>query len=195
MTELLVVVTFMGLTALIAADSYSRRASRLQAAEAARTLKTVVHRARMDAIYTGLNQYVVVSPDDHRIQIREDSGSTSGEFDSDDPVIFSEHWSAGAEIRFPEGESSMSHPTGGTAASDPWSMPTPDSSAAWGTDLIGFTMTPRGLVESAEATPTTINSGVAYFTNQKSLVSAVVIRGRMGTVDSYELVDGAWRKM
>lgn len=193
--EVMATVALLGLLAMLVLHGVSSRATRLAAAEAARTFKYAVQRARMDAIYTGVNKFVVIDTANRSIEIFADLGTTNGQFDAADPRVFSEHWGEGTQLAFPAGTTSITDPLGGSDFTSAWSMPAPDSSAAWGTNRIGFTLTPRGIVESATSTPTTINAGSVVFSNRHDRVSAVILRGRLGTVDSFEMLNGNWRRL
>ena len=59
----------------------------------------------------------------------------------------------------------------------------------------GPCMTPTGLVQSAEPTPTTIGTGVIVFSDAQNNTSAVTIRGREGGVRSFHYYNAKWKEM
>jgi prepilin-type N-terminal cleavage/methylation domain-containing protein len=194
MAELLTVVAIMGFIAVASAVAWKQTAARSRATATARTLKLYLHQARMKSIHQGVNHFVVVDPVNGTLDIFEDTGTTVGSFDDDDPRVARRAIGAGTELGLPAGISSLTNPLDSTSVTSGWDLPLPDSSARWGSTLRGVMTTPTGLIQSAEATPESIGTGLVVFSTQDT-TTAVGIRGLEGSVRSYELFDGKWREI
>jgi hypothetical protein len=194
MVELLTTVTILGLIAVASGLAWKAAAQRSRATSAARTLKLYIHQARMKAIHQGVNHFVVLDPDNMRVEVFEDTGSTVGSFDSDDPRVSQSGLDTGIELSLPAGTASLTSPLDASTVTDGWDLPLPDTGARWGSSLRGVMTTPTGLVTSAESTPAPITAGLVVFST-RDVTTAVGIRGLEGSVRSYELRDGTWREI
>jgi type II secretory pathway pseudopilin PulG len=161
----------------------------------ARLTKLYIHQARMRAIHDGVNHFVVLDPENKRLEIHADVGTTAGSFDDDDELVASTELSDVVALTLPTEPDPLTSPLDATNVTQAWSLPAPDTSARWGPDLRGVMATPRGLIASAEASPTTISTGVIVFSTRDDVTSAVGIRGLEGSVRSYELLAGAWKEL
>jgi hypothetical protein len=194
MAELLTVVALLGLIAVASATAWKQASARARATASARVLKLYLHQARMKSIHQGVNHFVVVDPVNGRLEIFEDTGTTVGSFDANDPRVSLSELGEGTQLSLPEGTVSLVSPLDATTISDGWALPLPDTSARWGTTLLGVMTTPTGLIQSAESSPASIASGLVVFTTRDT-TTAVGIRGLEGSVRSYELHDGTWREI
>jgi len=194
MAELLTVVALLGIIALASATAWRSTAARARATATARVLKVYLHQARMKSIHQGVNHFVVVDPVNRTLDIYEDTGTTVGSFDAADPRVARKGIGPSTELGLPANTASLVSPLDSTTVTSGWSIPLPDQSARWGTTLRGVMTTPTGLIQSAEATPTSIASGLVVFSTHDT-ATAVGIRGLEGSVRSYELRDGKWREI
>ena len=194
MAELLTVVALMGIIAIASATAWRATAARARATATARVLKLYIHQARMKSIHQGVNHFVVVDPVNGTLDIYEDTGTTVGSFDNDDPRVNRRGIEQTTKLGLPPNTASLVSPLDSTTVTSGWSIPLPDQAARWGTTLRGVMTTPTGLIQSAEATPSSIASGLVVFSTQDT-TTAVGIRGLEGSVRSYELRDGKWREI
>ena len=194
MAELLTVVALLGIIALASATAWRTTAARARATATARVLKLYLHQARMKSIHQGVNHFVVVDPVNRTLDIYEDTGTTVGSFDAADPRVARRGIGPSTELGLPANTASLVTPLDSTTITNGWSIPLPDQTARWGTTLRGVMITPTGLIQSAEATPSSIASGLVVFSTHET-ATAVGIRGLEGSVRSYELRDGKWREI
>lgn len=193
--ELLVILVLLGMVTSLALFSWQKTRGRAEATSAARTAKVFLHRARMNSIYEGVNHFVVVDPQNKMLAIYADTGATPASFDATDRQVASTSFYTSVDLALPAEPATLSNPLNPGTLSSAWSLPTPDTSARWGSELMGLMLTPTGLVQSAEATPTTIGSGVIVFSDGKDVTTAVGIRGREGMIRSFEYFNGSWREL
>jgi len=193
LVELLVVVALIGMVVLGAGITWQRSRGRAEAKAAARLTKVLLYQARMSSIYEGVNHFVVVDPDNKRIEVYADTGATPGSFDADDPRVAATHFNAGVALSLPAEPASLTSPLDATALTSAWSLPEPDSDARWGSNLKGVMTTPTGRVQSAESTPATIGAGIIVFSTGQNDTAAVGIRGGEGSIRSFELFKGQWK--
>ena len=193
--ELLVVIAFMGLALAVAFIAWQNSRGRAEAKAAARLTKVFIHKARMNSIYQGVNHFVVVDSENKRIEIYADTGTTPAVFDNADPRVAATNLSTTVTLSLPSEPTSLSSPLDSTTLSSAWTIPAPDSSARWGSELLGLMTTPTGLLKSAQSTPTTIGAGIIVFTDVQNHTSAVGIRGREGTVRSFEYFNDQWKEL
>ena len=195
LAEILIVVTIVGLIATLSVMAWRQAAARAQATATARVLKLYLHQARMKSIHQGVNHFVVVDPVSERLEIYEDTGTTVGSFDNDDPRVSVNPLGIGTTLGLPEGASTLTSPVDATTVSNGWAMPLPDQSARWGTTLRGVMLTPLGRISSAEAAPQPIGQGTLVFFDGNAGTVAVGIDGRAGVAFSFRLEDGSWRRI
>jgi hypothetical protein len=55
--------------------------------------------------------------------------------------------------------------------------------------------TSSGMMQSAEATPQTIVSGVMVFSDGQGQTSSLALRGQMGVVRSFQLLPAGWKEL
>ena len=194
LAELLTVVAIMGFIAMASALAWQKTAARSRATSTARSLKLYLHQARMKSIHQGVNHFVVVDPQNGTLDIYEDTGTTVGSFDNADPRVSRRGMGPGTLLGLPTGTASLTSPLDATTITNGWALPMPDSGARWGSTLRGVMTTPTGLIQSAEASPASIGTGLVVFSTQDT-TTAVGIRGLEGSVRSYELFDGTWREI
>ena len=59
--------------------------------------------------------------------------------------------------------------------------------------MLGLMATPTGLLQSAETTPITIDTGVIVLSDGRNNTAAVGIRGLVDMVEAFEFHNGRWR--
>ena len=195
MIELLITLIIIGLVAGIGVFAWTKTRGRAELTAAARTAKTYLLRARMTAIFEGVNYFLVYDPSRHTLEIYADTGTIPASFDDQDSRVASAPLHAAAGLTLPTNPPNLNSPLDSSSLSNAWSLPTPDSAARWGNELFGLMITPTGLVQSAESTPATINAGVMVFSNGTDITTAVGIRGREGSIRTYEYYNGKWKEL
>ena len=193
--ELLVTLFILGTVTTSLVVMWQRTRTRAVATSAARMTKLFIHQARMRSIFEGVNHFVVLDPEGRHLEIYADTGATAGSFDDDDERLASTELSESVGLVLPTDPVSIASPLDASSVTEAWSLPEPDDAARWGTALRGVMTTPRGLITSAEATPTPITAGLIVFSTRDNVTSAVGIRGLEGFVGSYELNAGAWKAL
>jgi len=193
--ELLIVLALAGLAmggAFAAWQNYARNNRLSQALFAS---KMAVHQARLLSVYRNINHFVVIDPAAGTVAIHEDSGATVTAFENDDPQVSIARWPSNVELALPTGLA-LTDPLSGANLTSAWSLPNPDSTGAWGTNLRGVMTTPDGLILSAEATPATINVGTFVLTdNAESSTMGVGMQGLSGAIRAYSLDGTSWTEL
>ena len=116
-------------------------------------------------------------------------------FEADDPQVSFARWPTSVELKLPTGLA-LTDPLTGANLTSAWSLPNPDSTAAWGATLRGVMTTPEGRILSAEATPATINVGTFVLTdNVDSATMSVGIQGLSGAIRAYRLHGTSWTEL
>lgn len=193
--EIVLVVALLGIAMAISMAAWSNFMRRSEVMEAARLSLKYTYQARMLSVYRGVYHFVVIDPTAKKIGIYEDSSSPFQKFDNGDTKVDEEPWPPSVSLALPPGVSSLPNPLGGAAVTAAWSIPDPDSSARWGTTLKGFMATPNGVINSAQATPAVISTGVIVFADGTGQTTSVGIRGQMGSVKPYRYDGSAWQVM
>lgn len=193
--ELLVVLGLLSLVVLVSSAAWSTFRRKAEVGQTARAVKTYLYRARMLSVYQGVRHFVVIDPNAKRVEIYRDSAAPLGKFNSGDVRIASEPLPSGCSLAMPASPSTLPNPLGGTDVSNAWSLPVPDSSAAWGAALRGVMTTTAGTIQSGESTPQTILSGVMVFTDGQGQTAAVGVRGQAGSVRAFELLPSGWKEL
>lgn len=188
-------MALLGLAAGVAAAAWSAFLRRSETQMAARLFQKFVYQARMLSVYKGVNHFVVLDPSGRTIEIYEDSSSPFKQFDTGDKSLQWEPWPPSVSLAFPPATTSMPNPLGGSDVTDPWSLPVPDTTQAWGTALRGVVTSPTGVINSGEATPAVVGSGVVVFADGTGQTASVGIRGQFGQVRSYRFDGSAWKKL
>jgi type II secretory pathway pseudopilin PulG len=191
--ELLLVLAMIGLAASLGAAAWSSFMKKSEVMSAARISQKYFYEARMLSVYRGIYHFVVINPTAKTIGVYADSSSPFQQFDAGDTKVDEEPWPVSITMALPSGVTSMPNPLGGTAISSACTIPDPDSSARWGTTLKGVMATPNGVINSAAATPATVNTGVIVFSDATGQTTSVGIRGQMGAVKSYRYDGTAWQ--
>jgi len=193
LVELLVILAIAGIALAAVTVYWNKSYERTRTKSAARVAKIFIHKARMNSIYEGVNHFVVLDPENRRLEIYADRGSTVAEFDDADVRVAVTQLES--RMRLPGQPTNLSSPLDATVLSEAWTLPAPDTKARWGSKLMGMMTTPTGLLQSAEATPTTIGTGVIVFSDEQNHTAAVSIRGREGAVRSFEYREDHWEEL
>lgn len=193
--EVMVVVGIMTLIMAASVAAWGLTRGRAETRAAARLTRVFLHKARMNSIFEGVNHFLVVDPANNLVEIYADTGTVPGSFDDADPRLARTILKSSVKLVLPAQPSPLGSPLDSSTITNSWDLPTPDSSARWGTQLMGLMTTPTGLIQSAEATPTTIGSGMIVFSNGEDQTSAVGVRGREGFVRAFELSNGQWKDL
>ncbi|RMG48260.1 MAG: prepilin-type N-terminal cleavage/methylation domain-containing protein [Acidobacteria bacterium] len=195
LAEVVMVVALIALMTTISLFGWQTIRQRSHMTAASRLTRSFIYEARMMSIYRGVNHFVVIDQNGGTIRIHEDSGSVPGSFDDGDKQVTAAELPAGVKIELPVDPAELPSPLDGSILTDAWSLPQPDPTARWGSDLKGLMTTPTGLIESAEDSPSVVGNGVIVFSDRFDNVSAVGIRGATGSVRAFEYVDGAWKEL
>ena len=191
--ELLLIVGIAGLAMTAATVYWNKTLARTETRSAARLAKAFIHRARMNAIFEGVNYFVVLDPSKRRLEIYADTGTTVASFDDADERVAST--SLKVNLALPTEPANLSHPLDASALNSAWSLPLPDPDARWGSDLVGLMLTPTGRMQSAALTPVTIGTGAIIFSDAKNNTAAVGIRGREGAIRSFVYANEKWKAL
>ncbi|MFQ5766738.1 MAG: Tfp pilus assembly protein FimT/FimU, partial [Acidobacteriota bacterium] len=84
LVEILLVTSMLGMILLVTLNGWTRFRRHTVVRSSARLAGLYLHHARMDAVYDGVNHFVVLDPDASTIEIYADTGTVSGSFDSTD---------------------------------------------------------------------------------------------------------------
>ena len=193
--ELLVVLLLMGLVLAASAAAWQSYRRATNTRTAAQTVKMGIHQARLMAIFNGVSHFVAIDPATRTVGVYEDSGLPAGSFDAADALISETRWESGVAMDLPPGV--LPRPMGMGNLADAWDLPTPDSAALWGTDLVGLMATPDGRILSAEATPTLIGIGTIVLNDPmgEGQTAGIAVEGLSGTVRSFKLNGNSWETM
>jgi prepilin-type N-terminal cleavage/methylation domain-containing protein len=195
LVELLAVIALLGLLLAVTGAAWSNYRRAANSNSSAYMIKMAVHQARILSIYRNVNHFVVLDPENQILRIVEDTSSPIGGYDAGDNVIQIEQWPATVHLALPAEPDPLTDPQTGANLTDAWSLPAPDTSAAWGTTLRGVMTTPQGQIMSAEATPATIGLGVAVFSDNQNITVAVGMDGLAGGVRAWRLREGTWEEL
>jgi len=193
--ELLVVLALLSLALLAGSAAWNNFRRKAEVGQAARLVKTFLYRARMLSVYQGTGHFVVIDPAGKTVAIFRDSSAPTGKFNTGDVRVISEAIPPGCSLALPSVPSPLPNPLGGTDVANAWSLPFPDTSAAWGSGLRGVLATTSGTIQSGESSPQTIVSGVMVFTDGDGQTSAVGVRGQAGNVRAFELLASGWKEL
>jgi prepilin-type N-terminal cleavage/methylation domain-containing protein len=184
LVELLTVVAILGVAALLSMAAWRAYYGRADVKNAARVFSASIQLARSMAVSRGITHFVVIDPARSTVQIYADTSVPLNSFDAGDPLIATQLLPSSVSMTIPP-STSLPNPLGGGAISSAWAMPLPDPTARWGSSVKGFLVTSTGLIESAEASPQVIESGVVVFSDAGGATAAVAVRGQFGTAYSF----------
>jgi len=195
--EMAVVLALIGLStsaAVVAWQNYRRAAATTATVT---TLRMKIQEARMLSVYRVLDHFVVIDPQARTLSVVEDTGTTAGVFDSADAVLSTTAWAPTVNMDLPVAPDPLPSPLGSGNLSAAWSLPLPDTSGAWGTNLRGLVFTPDGRIVSAAATPAVIGFGTIVFRDawDDGQTLAVSIEGMSGTVRGFRLAGTQWEML
>ncbi len=193
--ELLVVLAIASMVILSSAAAWSTFRRRAEIGQTARVVKSFLYRARMLAVYQGVNHFVVLDPQSNRLEIWRDASAPTGKFDVGDVRVAWESIPQGSVLALPASPSPLPNPLGGGSLTDAWTLPLPDTTGAWGTRLRGVMTTTSGTFLSGESTPQTIHSGCMVFTDKNGQTSSIAVRGQAGNVRAFEMLGSAWKEL
>jgi prepilin-type N-terminal cleavage/methylation domain-containing protein len=196
LVELTITLAIAGLVLATSSFAWSTYLRKTQLSTMAQTTTMVLHRARLQSIFQGVNHFVVLDPNERLLQIYKDTSAPIGSFDAGDTLVSLDQWPASVRMELPTGVV-VSNPIGSGNLSSAWSLPLPDTSGRWGADLRGVMMTPSGRVMSAEATPQIVGLGTIVFKDNSEQAGAVSvsIEGRSGVVRAFRLQESAWKQL
>jgi type II secretory pathway pseudopilin PulG len=197
LTELTVMLAIAGLVLGASSFAWTTYLRKTHLSSMGQRTVMVLQRARLQSVYQGANHFVVLDPDERLLQIYKDSSVPIGSFDAGDELVSRDPWPDSIRMELPTGVGTVTNPIGTGNLSDAWSLPLPDTSARWGTELRGLMMTPSGKVMSAEATPQVVGLGTIIFNDTSGHAGAisVSIEGRSGVVRAFRLHESAWKKL
>lgn len=193
--ELLAVLAMLGIAAGVSVAAWSTFMKKSEVMQAARLSQKYSYQARMLAVYRNVYHFVVIDPANRKIGLYEDSSSPFQKFDSGDAKVDEEPWPVSVSMALPSGVSSLPNPLGGSAVTTGCTIADPDSSMRWGTTLKGFMATPNGVINTAQASPAVIGSGVMVFSDSTGQVTSIGIRGATGAIKSYRYDGTVWKVM
>ncbi len=193
--ELSVTVGLLGIVMTVALLDWQGVMRRSNLASSARVIQASVQRARMLSIFRGLNHFVVLDPDNRTVEIFEDSSAPINSFDNGDTRLEVEQWPGSVAMTLPGEPSPLTDPLVGGNITNAWSLPVPDASARWGSDLRGVMTTPRGRVMSGEAAPQVIGLGQIVLNDSTGGTAVVAVDGRAGSVRGFVLVKNSWEQL
>jgi len=191
--ELLIVVALMGLSVLLTAGAWQgyRRATALSSA--AQLFQRSIAQARLRAIYSNVNHFVVLDTAGHSVSIVEDSGANVGIFEDDDRVMHRQPIAENVKLELPT--ATMPHPLGSGNITKAWTLPAPASGGAWG-KAVGLLCNPEGRLVDVSATPGVIGFGAAVLNDSHAhRTVGIGLEGQSGTVRAYRYEDGSWKQM
>jgi prepilin-type N-terminal cleavage/methylation domain-containing protein len=194
LAELLVVVAIAALVILSSAAAWSTFRRRAEIGQTARVMKSFLYRARMLAVYQGVDHFIVIDPQSNRLEIWRDSSAPKGKLDSGDVRVAWEPIPQGSVLALPAAPSPLANPLGVGEITNAWSLPLPESGGAWA-NRRGLMATTSGTFQSVEATPQTITSGVMVFTDRNGQTSSIAVRGQAGSVRAFEMLSSGWKEL
>jgi prepilin-type N-terminal cleavage/methylation domain-containing protein len=195
LVELSVTVALLGILMSVALLDWQGIMRRSNLASSTQVIQASVQRARLLSIFRGLNHFVVLDPDNRTVEIFEDSSAPINSFDNGDIRLEVEQWSGSVAMTLPGEPSPLTDPLGGGTITNAWSLPVPDASARWGSDLRGVMTTPRGRIMSAEATPQVIGLGQIVLNDSIGGAAVVAVDGSAGAVRGFVLVKSSWKQL
>ena len=193
--ELLVVLAFLGITCVIGASVWIKTREQTECTQAARIVKSFLLEARMLSVYKVKNHFVVFDPATRMLSLYEDTASPLGVYTTADTRLRREPLPERAMLALPATPSPLTSPLDGGTISSAWGIALPDTSGAWGSNLRGVRAVPTGQIQTVEATPQNISAGTIVLSDNQGNAVAVGVRGQMGSIRSFKLVNSAWSEL
>jgi hypothetical protein len=195
MMELLIILMVLSLTSVISASVWIKTREQSECTQAARLIKSFVLEARMLSVYKVQDHFVVFDPATRTLSLYADTATPLGVFTTADTRIRREALPTRAALALPASPSPLPSPLDGSTITSAWGIALPDTSGAWGTTLRGVRAVPTGQIQTVEATPQTISAGTIVLSDSQGNAVAVGVRGQMGSVRSFKLVNNAWSEL
>jgi hypothetical protein len=193
--ELLVVIAFLGVATLISGKVWIQTQRQTECTQAARIVKSFLLEARMLSVYKVKNHFVVFDPATRMLSLYADTATPLGVFTTADTRLRREALPTRATLALPTAPSPLPSPLDGSTISSAWGIALPDTSGAWGSNLRGVRATPTGQIQTVEATPQSITAGTIVLSDNQGNAIAIGVRGQLGSVRSFKLVDSAWKEL
>ena len=192
LVELLIVIGILGLVTAISASVWIKSREQSECTQAARIVKSFLVEARMLSVYKVRHHFVVFNPASKTLALYADTAAPLGVFTTADTRLRQEALPPRAALSLPAAPSPLTSPLDAGTISDAWGIALPDTSGAWGTDLRGVRAVPTGQIQTVEATPQNINAGTIVLSDNQGNAVALGVRGQMGSIRSFKLVNSAW---
>jgi len=193
--ELLVVLAFLGITCVIGASVWIKTREQTECTQAARIIKSFLLEARMLSVYKVQDHFVVFDPATRILSLYADTATPIGVYTTADTRLRREALPTRAMLALPTTPSPLSSPLDGGTISSAWGIALPDTSGAWGSNLRGVRAVPTGQIQTVEATPQNINAGTIVLSDNQGNAVAVGVRGQMGSIRSFKLVNSTWKEI
>jgi len=193
--ELLVVLAFLGIATAIGGSVWIKTREQTECTQAARIIKSFLVEARMLSVYKVRNHFVVFDPATRMLSLVADTANPMGVYTTADTRLRREALPTRAMLALPTAPSPLSSPLDGGTIADAWGIALPDTSGAWGTTLRGVRAVPTGQIQTVEATPQNINAGTIVLSDNQGNAVAVGVRGQMGSIRSFKLVNSVWSEL
>ena len=193
--QMLIVLAFIGIVSVIGGTEWINTRKSTECTQAARELKSFLLEARMLSVYKGNDHFVVLNPATRVLSLYSDTASPLGVYTTADTRIRMEQLPKRATLSLPGTPTPLASPLGTGNLASAWDIALPDTSGAWGSTLRGVRATPVGLIETVETTPQTVTAGTIVLSDVDGNAVAVAVRGQMGSVRSFKLVDSVWREL
>ena len=195
LVELLAMLAVLGIVSAVGASFWINAQQQTECAQAARTIRSFILEARMLAVYKGNTHFVVYDPATRVLSLVADTSTPLGVYTTADTRIRMEALPRRASLSLPSTPSPLASPLGTGNLSSAWDIALPDTSGAWGSNLRGVRATSSGQIETVEATPATITAGAIVLSDAMGNTVAVGVRGQLGSVRSFKLLNSTWSEL
>jgi type II secretory pathway pseudopilin PulG len=193
--ELLTVLMFLGITIAVGTTVWIKSREQTECTQAARLLKSFILEARMLSVYKVQDHFVVFDPTARTLSLYADTATPLGVFTTADTRIRQEQLPKRATLALPTAPSPLTSPLDGSTISSAWGIALPDSTGAWGSTLRGVRAVPTGQIQTVEATPQTVNAGTIVLSDNQGNAVAVGVRGQLGSIRSFKLINSVWTEL
>jgi hypothetical protein len=190
----MVVLIFMGIATVVGSTEWIQARKNSECMAAARLMKSFLLEARMLSIYKGNSHFVVFNPSSKTLSLYADTSAPLGVYNTTDTRIRMEQLPSRANLSLPASPSPLASPLGTGNLGSAWGIALPDTSGAYGSTLRGVRATANGQIETVEATPQTVTAGTIVLSDIDGNTVAVGVRGQLGSVRAFKLVDGVWKE-